>query len=221
MGFMLEVYASRPWLKSNLMDLMQTPPPCRDRKALDVLCEEIIKNLSDAPQVSNVHLPTACLSVPSLDSIIMQAGEGGTSDDTTMNPHTSHSPCSLGRCSQTQSLSPWHHSQSSWSSSSSSSRSRSGSASGTSSSGSSRSHDQDPVPGLMPAPGHVLMLAVLMHQLTLILHPLKLYRCMAMMMIPPQIGKRIHLIQKMKQICHKVLCHCLIFLPLMMRMLTR
>ena len=68
MGFMPEMYTSRPWLKSNLMDIMQTPPLHKDCKALDVLCEEIIKNIGDALQVRNVHPPMACLSVPLLDS---------------------------------------------------------------------------------------------------------------------------------------------------------
>ena len=136
-SFALEVYASRPWLRMNIMDLMHTPPLQSDQMALDVLREEIINNLGGAPKAAKVVEPMACFSVPSLSSVGGQAGEVGTGDGTAKSPCTSHTPCSLGRHSQTQSLSPRHHSQSSQSSSSSSgSGSRSGSVSGTSTSGS-------------------------------------------------------------------------------------
>ena len=37
----------------------------------------------------------------------------------------------------------------------------------------------------------------------------------------PQLEKRMHLTWMTKKFCHKVLCHCPIFLPPMMRMLAR
>ena len=110
-SFVPGVYASWPWLRMNIMDVMHTPPLQSDWKTLDVLHEEIINNLGGAPKAANVVQPTACFSVPSLSSVGGQAGEFSTGDGTTKSPHTSHTPCSPSWCSQTQSLSPWHHSQ--------------------------------------------------------------------------------------------------------------
>ena len=113
-SFMLEVYASQPWLRMNMMDVMHTPPPPHSNQmAMDVLHEVIINNLGGASKAAKVVQPTACFSMPSLDSFGGQAGEVSTSDGTAKSPHASHTPHSPGRHSQTQSSSPLHHSQSS------------------------------------------------------------------------------------------------------------
>ena len=64
-SFALEVYANKPWLKTNILDLMHTPPPLSDRMAMDVLQDKIIHNLGGVPRATTVHLPTATVSVPS------------------------------------------------------------------------------------------------------------------------------------------------------------
>ena len=47
-SFMPEVYATRPWFRTDILDLTHMPPLQSDRKALDVLCEEIVKNMCGA-----------------------------------------------------------------------------------------------------------------------------------------------------------------------------
>ena len=42
-SFVPEVYAAWPWFRMDILDLMHMPPLQSDYKALDVLCEEIIK----------------------------------------------------------------------------------------------------------------------------------------------------------------------------------
>ena len=49
-SFALEVYASQPWLRTNILDAMHTPPLDSDWKAMDVLYQEIINNLGGAPK---------------------------------------------------------------------------------------------------------------------------------------------------------------------------
>ena len=121
-------------------DLTHMLPLQSDQKALDVLHEEIIKNIGGASNTAKVVEPATSFAMASLSTIGGKACEVGTSDGPTNSPCTSCASCSLGWHSQTWSWSPWHHSQSLQSSSSSSdSSSRSGSASGTSSLGSSQS----------------------------------------------------------------------------------
>ena len=137
-SFPPEVYASNPWLKTNILNLMHTPPPHSDHMAMDVLHDEIVCNLGGAPRPVTEHFPIAMAAIPSIDYLGGQEGEVGAEDGTTKSPCASHSPCSLGRHSQTPSPSPQCHTQKAESSSSSSSSSSiSGSASGSSASGSS------------------------------------------------------------------------------------
>ena len=112
-SFVPEVYAGQPWLRTNALDLTHMPPLQSDWKALDVLCEKIINNLGGISKVARVVEPTACFSGPSLSTVCEKAGEVGTSDGPTKSLHAFHTPCSPGRCSQTWSQSPRHHSQSS------------------------------------------------------------------------------------------------------------
>ena len=44
-SFAPEVYASKPWLKTNILNLMHTPTPHSNCMAMDVLCDEIVHNL--------------------------------------------------------------------------------------------------------------------------------------------------------------------------------
>ena len=187
---------------------------------------EII-NFSGAPNVAKVVEPTACFSMPSLSSVGGQAGK--VSAPVMALPrvcHASHTP-SLSRSVHSQTRSLHLH----------------GIIQEAHNSvhlplapvlvpslgvcqrpvlqAHQDHHNQDPVLGLVPAPKHVQMVVVLMCQFFLILHLLKLYWCTATRMIPPQLEKRMHLTQTTKKICHKVLCHCPIFLPLMIRTLAQ
>ena len=107
-GFVPEVYASKPWLKTNILDLMHTPPPHSDHMAMDVLHDEIIHNFGGVPRVATVHLLTASVAVPSEDDCLGgQKGEVGARDGTAKSPlHFSPTQHSPGRHSQTQSPSP-------------------------------------------------------------------------------------------------------------------
>ena len=135
--FMPEVYAARARFRMDVLDFSHMPPPQSDWKALDVLHEEILKNMGGAPKMAKVVELAVCFAMADLSTIGAKACEVGTGDGPTSSPPAS---CSPGQCSQTQSQSPWHYSQRSQASSSSSgSGSRSGSTSGSSSSGSSQS----------------------------------------------------------------------------------
>ena len=97
-----------------------------NRKVLDVLCEEIVKNVHGATETTKAVDSTWLMTMSNVSTIGVKAVEVGASDGPTSSPHTSRSP---SWHSQTRSQSPQHHSQSSRSSSSSSgSGSRSGSA---------------------------------------------------------------------------------------------
>ena len=133
-SFVPGVYAAWPRFRTDVLDFSHMPPLQSDQKALDILHEEIIKNMGGASKMAKAVEPAACFAMADLSTISGKACEVGAGDGPTNSPHVS---CSLGWCSQTQSRSPQHHLQSSPSSSSSSgSSSRSGSMSGTSSSGS-------------------------------------------------------------------------------------
>ena len=133
--FAPEVYAARPRFRTDVLDFSHTPPLQSDRKLLDVLHEEILKNMGGAPKMVKPVELAGCFAIADLSTIGVKACEVGASDGPTSSRCTS---CSPGQHSHTQSWSPRHHSQSSQSSSSSSgSGSRSGSTSGSSSSESS------------------------------------------------------------------------------------
>ena len=136
-----EVYASKPWLKANVLDFMHTLPPHSNCMAMEVLCDEIVHSMGGVPKVATEYFAVATFAMSSGDYLGGQEGDVGARDGTTKSLHVSHTPHSPGRHSQSQSPSLWHHPQSAQSSSScsSGSSSRSGSASGSSVSGSSRS----------------------------------------------------------------------------------
>ena len=91
---------------------------------LDVLHEEIVKNVCGTKEKDKGVEPTWLMSVANVSTVGVKAAKVGAGDGPTSSPHVSHSP---GWHSQTRSPSPHCHSQSSRSSSSSSgSSSRSG-----------------------------------------------------------------------------------------------
>ena len=130
------VYAARPQSRMDILDFSHMPPLKSSWKALDVLCEEIIKNVCGTTEKDKGVAPTWLMSMANVPTVGVKPAKVGASDGPTSSPHAS---CSPGQHSQTTSPSSRHHSQSSRSSSSSSgSGSRSGSASGSRSSGSSQ-----------------------------------------------------------------------------------
>ena len=97
-SFIPEVYASKPWLKTNILNLTHTLPPHSDCMAMDVLCDEIICNLGGAPRAATAHLPMATVAVPSSDDYLVgQEGEVGAGEHYTKSPCVFHTPHSLGR----------------------------------------------------------------------------------------------------------------------------
>ena len=143
-GFMPEVYAAWPKSRMDILDFSHMSPLQSSQKALDVLCEEIVKNVCGATEKEKAVEPTWLMAVADMSTVGVKAAEVGASDGPTSSPHASHSSIphtfhSTIQHSQTRSPSPHCHSQSSRSSSSSSgSSSRSGNVSGSSSSGSSQ-----------------------------------------------------------------------------------
>ena len=112
-GFMSEVYAAWPWFRMDILDLSHMPLLQDDWKVLDVLHEEIIKNMGGASKMAKVVEPAVYFAVVPLSIIGGRACEVGAGDGSTNSPHascTSHSP---GQHSQTWSQSPQHHSHSS------------------------------------------------------------------------------------------------------------
>ena len=100
-GFAPEVYASWPWLRTNSLNLMHTPPPHIDRMAMDVLWDEIVHQLGSGPRVATVQFPTATVSMPANHAYSGgKEGEVGARNGTTKSvlhvSPTSHSPV---RCS--------------------------------------------------------------------------------------------------------------------------
>ena len=96
-SFVLEVYAGQPWLRTNVMDLTHMPPLQSDWNALDVLCEEIMNNLTGTSKTAKVAKPMACFSMASLSFVGEKADEVGTSDGPTKSPWASHVPHSPGQ----------------------------------------------------------------------------------------------------------------------------
>ena len=129
--------------RTDILDFSHVPPLQSDRKVIDVLCEEIVKNVHGTPDKVKASQLTWLLSMANVSMIGVKAAEVGAGDGPTSSPHMSHSPVPCASCSpvqhsQMRAPSPFQCLQSSSSSSSSpGSSSRSGSESGSSSSGSS------------------------------------------------------------------------------------
>ena len=90
-SFVPEVYAAWPWLRMDVLDLMHMPPPQNNYKALDVLHEEIIKNMCGASKMAKAVEPTVCFSIAPLSTIGGRAGEVSAGDGPTNSPCASQS----------------------------------------------------------------------------------------------------------------------------------
>ena len=109
-GFVPEVYAAWPRSRMDVLDFSHMPPLQSDQKVLDILHEEIIKNMGGASKMAKAVQPAVCFAVVDLSTIGAKAYEVGAGDGPTSSPCALHS---LGWHSWTWSQSPWHHSQSS------------------------------------------------------------------------------------------------------------
>ena len=59
-----EVYSTWPRFRTDVLDFSHMPPPQSDWKALDVLCQEILKNMGGASKMAKVvEEPAACFAV--------------------------------------------------------------------------------------------------------------------------------------------------------------
>ena len=153
-----EVYTAQPKSRMDILDFCHVPPPQSDWKALDVLREEIVKNVCGTTEKEKAIQPTWLMSMANVSTIGVKAAEVGAGDGPTSSPCMHHSPVpctshSPVQHSQMRSPSLHWHSQSS-TSSSSSSGSSSRSASGSSCSGSSQSGSSDESHAGSPARSH-------------------------------------------------------------------
>ena len=62
-SFVPEVYAAQPWFRTDILDLTHMPPPQGDQKVLDVLCEEIIKNMGGASKTAKAVEPASLSTI--------------------------------------------------------------------------------------------------------------------------------------------------------------
>ena len=136
-GIAPEVYAAQPRSRMDILDFFHVPPLQSSQKVLDVLREEIVKNVHGTTEKDKGDNPTWLMSMANVSTVGVKAAKAGAGDGPISSPCASYSS---GWYSRTRSPSPHHHSQSSTSSSSSfGSSSRSGSMSVSSSLGSSQS----------------------------------------------------------------------------------
>ena len=84
--FALEVYAAQPKFRTDVLDFSHMPPPQSDWKALDILREEIVNNMSGAPEKSKVVEPTWCMGVSNVSTIGVKACKVGAGDGPTSSP---------------------------------------------------------------------------------------------------------------------------------------
>ena len=102
-GIVPDVYASKPWLKTNVLDLMHTSPPHSDCMAMDLLHDEIVHNMGGAQKVATKCFTVATVAMSSDDYLGGEEGGVGAGDGTAKSPHVSHTPHSQARHSQSQS----------------------------------------------------------------------------------------------------------------------
>ena len=89
-SFAPEVYAAQPRSGTDILDFSHVPPLQSSQKVLDVLCEEIVKNVCGATEDKGVE-PTWLMSVANVSTVGVKAAEVGASDGPTSSPHVSHS----------------------------------------------------------------------------------------------------------------------------------
>ena len=89
-SFVPEVYAAWPRFRTDVLDFSHMPPPQSNWKALDILHEEIIKNMGGASKMAKAVEPAACFAVADLSTIGGKACKVGASDGPTNSPHACH-----------------------------------------------------------------------------------------------------------------------------------
>ena len=97
--FTPEVYTAWPKSRTDILDFSHAPPLQSDRKVIDVLCEEIVKNVHGTPDKVKASQPTWLLSMANVSMIGVKAAEVGAGDGPTSSPHMSHSPVPCASCS--------------------------------------------------------------------------------------------------------------------------
>ena len=78
-GFRPEVHAARPKSRMDTLDFSHMPPLQSDQKAIDVLCEEIIKNACGTTEEKAIQ-PTRLMSMANVSTIGVKAAETGAGD---------------------------------------------------------------------------------------------------------------------------------------------
>ena len=68
-GFTPEVYIAQPKFRMDVLDFSHVPPLQSDWKALDILCEEIVRNMCGAPEKAKVVDPTWCMAMSNVSTI--------------------------------------------------------------------------------------------------------------------------------------------------------
>ena len=89
-GFMPEVYAA--WPQMDTLDFSHAPPLLSGRKALDVLCEEIVNNVCGVTEKDKGVEPTWMMSVANVATVGVKAVKASVGDSPTSSPCMSHSP---------------------------------------------------------------------------------------------------------------------------------
>ena len=84
--FTPEVYATRPKSRTDILDFSHAPSLQSDRKVLDVLHEEIVKNVCGTTEKENAVQPTWLMSMANVSTTGVKAAEVGAGD----GPTSSH-----------------------------------------------------------------------------------------------------------------------------------
>ena len=78
--FAPEVYAAQPRVRTDVLDFSHMPPPQSDWKALDVLCEEIVKNVGGGSKMAKAVELAVCFAMADVFTIGGKECEVGASD---------------------------------------------------------------------------------------------------------------------------------------------
>ena len=89
-GFMPEVYAAWPW--TDILDFSHVPPPQSDRRVLNVLCDEIVKNVHGITKKDEEVEPTWMMTMADVSTIGAKAVKDGAGDGPTSSQCMSHTP---------------------------------------------------------------------------------------------------------------------------------
>ena len=98
-GFMPEVYAAWPKSRTDILDFSHVPPLQSSQKVLDLLHEEIVKNVHGTTEKEKAVQATWLMSMANVSTIGVKAAEVGAGDGPTSSPCASHSPLPCASCS--------------------------------------------------------------------------------------------------------------------------